>query len=477
MNQRTHAIKTMVHLAVLACISQQSAYAGGFSLYTESSAAAIGNFAAGVAAEGADASIGWYNPAGLILLKEQQAVIGGVGVLPSVELTGTSTYTSQNLLGGAPFSYTQSFDHLQGAKNALVPSLHYALPLDQRFVFGLSIVSPFGLSTDYPGTSPVRYSATLSKLQTVNVSPEMGGALTDAVSVGLGLDLQYAEVEYNRMLGSPGAMEVFALPATTIDSLSYNTGHSFAIGFHTGLLWQLNQQHTRFGLNYQSGMNHQFSGYSRLTGRLADPTLEVLDPLVGANPQANYRSNTLISNNVSLPQVVTLSAYQDLNPQWAVLGSVVYFGWDTFKRITLNNVAVGVPVPNEGYTLLTTANSSAVENYRNTWRVALGANYHATDRWLMRAGVGYDETPTQNQERDIRLPDVNRWALSIGTHYQVYSSVGVDFGYTYLFAANNALINNTQIIRTSTNNITATANNNAQLVGVQVVWTERTKKA
>ena len=84
-NNRHKPLKTIVSAAVLAVIAANAAYAGGFSLYTESSPAAIGNYAAGTAAEAADASIGWYNPAGLILIPEQQLVVGGVGVFPTAK--------------------------------------------------------------------------------------------------------------------------------------------------------------------------------------------------------------------------------------------------------------------------------------------------------------------------------------------------------------------------------------------------------
>ena len=67
--------------------------AGGFSLYTESSVVALGNYGAGVAAEAADASIGWYNPAGLVLIKKPQLILGGIGVFPSTKLSGNSTYS------------------------------------------------------------------------------------------------------------------------------------------------------------------------------------------------------------------------------------------------------------------------------------------------------------------------------------------------------------------------------------------------
>lgn len=471
-------IKTLGSLAVMAMMSYQPLYAGGFSLYTESSAAAIGNFGAGIAAEGADASIGWYNPAGLVLLREQEFVLGGVGVLPSIQLTGVSTYTTNNPLLLSNPTYTQSFNGLQGAESAMIPSFHYAKPLGKRAVFGLSFVSPFGLSTQYQNDSPVRYAATLSQLKTATLSPEIGGLLTDHWSFGLGLDLQYASVEFNRMIGSPVYLQFFSManPGSgvtpfTLDSESNNAGDSFAVGYHLGTLFMFDDNHTRLGLNYQSGTSHFFRGHSQLMGRLADPTLNIFEPDI-ANPKAVYTSNTLYSNGIELPAIVTLSGYRDLNDQWALLGSVVFTGWSIFQTIQLNQVAAGVPMADGSGTVVQTAvNATTREDYKNTWRAALGANCRVNEQWMVRVGGGYDQTPTILMDRDVRLPDSDRFAVSIGAHYQPRPNIGLDVGYTYLFAVHDAIINNTQAIGTSsTYQVNATSKNSAQLVGLQVVW-------
>lgn len=462
-------VKSVVSSAVIALMSIQSAQAGGFSLYTEGSASAVGNYAAGVAAEAADATTGWYNPAGLVRIKKQEGILSGVGVLPSTALSGTSTYSTAII--NVP--YVQTFSGLQGAENAFVPALHYALPLGDRAAFGLSLVSPFGLSTNWGTESALRYAATYTQLLTMDASPEIAGKLTDHVSVGLGLDLQWARVKFNSILGSPAALQEFEangapLTPTFWDSTTENTGNSFGIGFHTGLMGTYNNDHTRIGINYQSKMSHTFHGTSTLTGRLANPNY--FDFFVPIDSMV-YSSDLLMSNNVVLPDILTFSGYQDLNTKWALMGSLVYTGWSSFKEIQLKNVAA--LVTNEETLAVTQGlvNSTAIEDYRNTWRIALGANYHINDRWMMRFGGGYDQTPTVLAERDVRLPDANRWALSIGTHYQVRPNIGLDAGYTYLFALNNVNINKTQAIgSTSTSNINATGKVHAQLVGLQVVW-------
>jgi long-chain fatty acid transport protein len=307
----------------------------------------------------------------------------------------------------------------------------------------------------------------------------LAGFLTNNVSIGGGIDFQYATVEFNRTVGAPAVLNAFDLPPTAYDSQSTNKGNSFGIGFHAGALFMLNENHTRVGVNYQSEMRHQFNGYSQLTGRLADPTFNFAGDFENytlANPNATYRTNTLSSNNVALPAVVTVSAYQDVNEKLAILGSVVYTGWGAFRTIKLNNIAAGVPInnpddPNDGFIALKPYSNTTTEGYRNVWRAALGANYRVNQQWMMRFGGGYDQTPTVNAHRDVRLPDSDRWALSIGTHYQPWYNVGFDAGYTYLFAAGDATVNNSQAIgATSVNTINAVSQNHAQLFGLQVVW-------
>lgn len=459
-------LRSIVNTAVLSVLAAGVAHAGGFSLYTESSPAAIGNYAAGAAAEAADASTGWYNPAGLALLRTKQATFGGVGVFPNSELSGTSTFNTLTPNGPLP-PYTQSFSGIEGGENAFVPSFHYALPVGENTTVGLSVVSPFGLSTDWGVASPVRYEATLSELLTANFSPEIGTRLTDNFAVGAGLDLQYARVKFNRVLGAPTIMAFDNESPFASDTLSYNKGSSFGVGYHVGVMGLFNDNHTRIGLNYQSQMRHKFNGYSQLSGPLASTgNIFAIEGL----PFSQRRNNNLSSNAIELPSVVTLSAYHDLNDTIALLGSVVYTGWDSFKTIQLNNVAAP-NISSLGGVSQVTVNSASAQNYSNAWRAALGANYRFNDQWMLRVGGGYDQTPTNDIDRDVRLPDADRWALSVGAHYQAKPNLGVDVGYTHLFAANDPTVNRTDVLNASSSyTVNAIGSVSADLVGAQVTW-------
>lgn len=459
-------LRTLVNAAIIGIITTTTAHAGGFSLYTEGSGYMSGNFGAGAAAEAYDASTGWYNPAGLALIHEQQAVFGGTGVFPSAKIGGRST-----LLAPPLPVYTQTFSGLNGAENAFVPSFHYAMPIGNSAAFGISMTSPFGLSTDWGVFSPVRYQASFTELLTTNLSPEVGGKISENFAVGLGIDLQYARVKFNRILGVPNIFaNIPPFNASAVDSLSYNKGNSYGVGFHAGVMGMFNDNHTRLGLNYQSKVKHTFNGYSQLSGVLANNGFNLFGPLPAVT---NSRNDGLSSNPIELPDVVTLSGYHDLNETVALLGSVVYTGWGVFKTIQLNNVAAPIvtntlagPVVTQGV-----VNSASPQNYRDTWRAALGANYKVNTQWMLRVGGGFDQTPTNDVNRDVRLPDTSRWALAVGAHYQMRPNVGVDVGYTHLFAQNDIAINRTDALSpTSSFNVNAAGKAYANLVGAQLVW-------
>ena len=455
--------KTLISTVVLGLISSATATAGGFSLYTEGNGYSIGNFGAGVAAEAKDASTTWFNPAGLALIKDKQAVLAGVGVFPTAKLKNGRTNFTVTTSAGASFSSPGSFSSISGGENGFVPSGYFAMPLGENATFGIGFLAPFGLSTNWDSQSPVRYAATFSELLTFNVTPSIGGNITENIAVGAGIDLQYSRVKFNSIVGNPVLAQLSGFPATAFDSLSYNRGRSTAVGFHGGVLGHFNDNHTRVGLNYQSKVKHKFNGFSQLSGALAS---------ANGISSGKARNNNLNSNAIEFPEITTLSVYQDVSPKVAILGSAVYTGWHVLRNIQLNNIVAGfpggLPAP---ISQPFTAVSKSVENYKNTWRFALGTNVKVDENALLRLGVGYDQSPTRDNFRTVRLPDEDRWALSIGGSYDYDPSLSFDIGYTYLWAPTDPTINKTNSAGVgSTFTVQSSGKARAHLVGLQANW-------
>lgn len=468
MKNLNNPLRTLVSAAVLSVLATNVAQASGFSLYGESSGANAGNYGAGSAAEAADASTGWYNPAGLSLLHDKQVVFGGTGIFPNIKVDGTSTFATQLFPQSPPLIYSQTFKDVDGSYNAFVPMGHVAVPISERTTVGVSLTAPFGLATDWADNSPVRYSATFSELITATLSPEIGSRVHDNLAIGAGLDIQFSRVKFNQMIGVPTVLDFTKEhPANALDSSSLNKGTSWGLGFHVGVLGLFNDEHTRVGLNYQSRVRHTFNGRSELRGPLAN-NFDIFE--IVPEPGV-WRNNDLFSNPIEFPDVITLSAYQDVNDRLALLGSVVYTGWSVFNEIELKNVPVPFPDAS-GNISQRNLIVNVPENFHDSWRVALGANYRVNEKLMLRVGGGYDQTPTENAFRNVRLPDAARWAASVGAHYQMKPSIGFDIGYTHLFAGSMPRMSITQPLPP---NSSYTVNSqhggfSADLVGGQVVW-------
>lgn len=457
---RMNKFSVLKRLSLSTLLISSQVYAGAFSLYTEGSASAVGNFAAGIAAEGRDASVGWYNPAALVLIKRPEILAGVVGVNPSVTLSGQA-YFYQQSQGVAFPPYVQSFSNLSGAREAIVPNIHMALPIGDRVTYGLSVVAPMGMSTNWPEDSALRYAGTLSSLRMVDISPEMGGLINDNFSVGWGLDIELADVHFNNILGAPAVFQYIGQNPSALDSKLSNYGRSSGLGFHAGFLAMSHDHKSRFGFNYQYGVTHEFSDSSRLEGRLADPNN------IYQNPDAVFLGNNLKSNPIKFPDIMTFSLYQTVSDKVSIMGSFVYTLWSSFKSIELFNVAA-LDIMNDS---LFFTNASSVQNYHNTLRFAVGLNYELKENWQLRLGGGYDQTPTNNIDRDSRLPDVDKYAMAIGLQWKYNDHLSIDAGYSYLFPAGDVLIHKTQILDADNYlQVNATGKAHAQLLAIQAAW-------
>lgn len=435
----SYRVCSLLTSALLGLTSATSCFASGFSLYGEANGRNAGDYAAGAAAEAIDASTLFYNPAGLVALKGQQLVFGGHIVHLNLKLKdgATSEWTTTN---NPNAKYTQSIAGEQSTKTAPVPAFYYAHSVTPNLSWGLGVYAPFGLETNWGEHSETRYAATKTKLEIINVSPAIAGRLTKNLSVGAALDLQIAQVEFNSVAGLP----VNNNPPTQWDTTSHNSGHSFGVGAHAGLLYQLSDK-ARVGLNYQSQVQHQFNGKSTFTG-----------PLAGDAP---LTADNLFSDPANMPAQITASTTYQFSDALTLLGTLAYVQWSTFDEIKLHNVAspmgeIDVAIP---------------EHFRNTWRVAGGAKYRINDAAYVRFGLGWDQTPVNNADRNLRLPDADRLALAIGGHYQATKTIGLDVGWTHIFVKDIFIDNTTNVSATQVH-IQGGVKSQVDLFGAQLTW-------
>lgn len=462
MKKRFISLKSLgVSLAGLVVAYSGNVFASGFQLL-ESNGVSTGDYNAGGAAIAEDASTAYYNPAGLVRIPNQQLVLSADSLFSEMKLKGKNTWqlnltdpiaiaTTNSILTGRTATQSGSAN---GGGYFVIPAFHYAAPVSDQIFFGLSTTVPFGLETNYGENSFLNYAATKTAIEVVDVSPSLAFKINDQFSIGAGFDAEYLDATFDSMVGLPTRK---GYSPYAYNTRSHNEASGWGYGWHTGILYQLSQN-TRLGLAYHSKVSFTVDGTSKLSGPVAGGPTSLMQP------KSSELSNSMLSSDVTLPATTMLSLYQKINNAWAVMSSVSYTEWGVLNTLTLQNVqAVNDLLGPKRITV------SLPQGYRNTWRFGVGASYQPCTQWLFRAGVGYDQTPTVNQYRDMRLPDSDRYATAIGAHYQATKAVGVDLGWTHVFFKDTN-INVSQILGNQQTTINAKANSSVDIIGLQLTW-------
>ncbi len=429
-------------IASVLSLASNNAMASAFELW-EQDGASVGNYHAGRAAIAEDASTAFYNPAGLVRMQNQEVVVAADPIVTDFKYSGTIAVNTM------PFLSPNNFN-AQGGTFNVVPSAHYAAPintpLNKRVVFGLSLVSPFGLVTDYGNDTLMRYAATLSSLKTFDIAPSLGVAITDQFSVGAGADIEWlgAHLDLTGGLLAPGVA----------DTQATNSGSDTGYGYHLGALYQFTPR-TRLGIAYQSKIVHHIEGTSHFEGPIAN--------LFGGGSLSsqNFEARAV------LPPITTVSLFHSFNPCWDLMGSISYTQWSLFKNVVLHNVAgiaAALPPASTAITVV------IPENYSNSWNYAVGGNYHLSDRWMFRGGLGYDQSPSNDVDRNAQLPDSSRIAAAIGGHYQPTNTWGFDLSWNHFFVMNTRLNNHVQAVGAQTTTLNGSVHSRADVFGLQVKW-------
>lgn len=391
-------IARLISAALLGATSGAS-FAAGFQLL-EQNASGIGNAYAGSAAVAENASTIFYNPAGMTELQARELSVGMSLVRPSFKYKDKgSTFTG-------PFRR----DGDDAGSWAALPNGYLSWALNKDLYVGVGLGAPFGLITEYDDDWVGAAHSIKFDIKTYNINPSIAWRINEVVSVGAGLNWQRMEVEYERVAAviSPPLFRTHA----TLDA------DSDAWGWNVGALFKLSEA-TRLGLSYRSSIEHTLEGDISIDG-----------PAAGLTPALTTGK---AEAEVELPDTFILSAVHKLDSRWELLGDISWTGWSKIKQVDI----VRTSGPLNGATVQTLDTE-----FKDTWRVALGANYRLNDAWKLKMGIAYDETPVKGKaHRLVSLPDNDRTWFSVGGQWTVAKGSTVDLGAAYLYVPKTKIAN------------------------------------
>lgn len=374
----SHRFNRLAASLVLAACANL-AHAAGFAL-VEQNVSGLGNAYAGQAAAATDASTIFFNPAGMTYLPDRQVVVAGHLVRPQAEFSGTVNPDIGGGNGG------------DAGDLALVPNAYLVHRLTPDVYLGVGLSAPFGLKTEYDPDWKGRTQAIKSEVKTVNLNPSIAWKAGESLSLGVGVSIQYAEATLTSSAGGAGVATV--------------KGDDYGWGFNLGALWQASEA-TRIGLAYRSEVEQTLAGD------------------VGFSTAATL--NGPVTAAVTLPESASLSLFHKLDSRWDLLADITWTGWSDFRELRIvrtNGVVLGTPTE---------------ENWSDSYRYSLGANYHLNDKLTLRGGVAFDETPVSDAFRTTRIPDEDRTWVAFGAQYRLSRKSAIDVGYAHLFIRDAAI--------------------------------------
>ncbi len=108
--------------------------------------------------------------------------------------------------------------------------------------------------------------------------------------------------------------------------------------------------------------------------------------------------------------------------------------------------------------------------YRNTWNLSVGTDYYVSDTMTLRGGVGFDQSPARDLYRNVQAPDIDRYAIALGGHYQATKAVGFDLGWTHLFIRDASINPPVQVTGAQQTFTNGTVSSEADVFGAQITW-------
>jgi long-chain fatty acid transport protein len=185
-----------------------------------------------------------------------------------------------------------------------------------------------------------------------------------------------------------------------------------SVGYTLGLLAEF-LPGTRFGASYRSQVSHRVEGSA---------TFNVPAPLA----TSSVFQNTSARADLKTPDVVSLAGSHQVSPQVTLLAQVQWTNWSVVKNLRIERP--------DGSAL-----TDQPEQWHGTWFGSVGATYRPDPSWIIRGGLAFDPTPVRNQFRTARLPDSDRYWLSLGLGYRWTPDLRLDAAYVHIFAANPSI--------------------------------------
>ena len=372
-------------------------FAAGFQV-PEQGVAAMGMGSAFIG-KADDPSAIYHNPAGLTQLQGTH-VYGDV-----VGITVAASYTREG------------FDK-QENKDDLIPVPLLAVTTDFGGRFGnivaaLAVNAPFGLRNAYDEQGPQRYITTNISLVTLYTGPYVGWQITPNLSIGGGVQYVYASAEIEQKINYGVFLDPRLNENPDYDGkLSVEKATDNGFSANAGLLFTPIDA-LSVGVSWRSGIELDIEGDVKLTIPAG------VTQLSGGLLQSLSLDG---KTTVALPQTVGAGVAYRLTEQLTVSADVNWINWSVYENLDFDFDPDVLYLPD----------TEGPRNWDDAIAVRLGAEYWIADKYALRAGYLFDQSPVPDNTLGPELPCADRNGISLGGGFRL-NNLTIDLAYSHIF--------------------------------------------
>lgn len=373
-------------LLPLALLVGSLAYAGGFRVSLQG----VKQLAmAHTSAHAEDASVVFFNPAGMSFIPNKLSVaVGGFGVMSKVTYQNPDTgenYSTDNPLGTPIYAAV-------------------AYKVEDRLSVGFSFTTPFGSTVKWGDKWAGDEIVTKMSLKSYFFQPAVSLKLTKWMSVGMSYIYAKGAVDWDRNINLIGG------------SLNIKDENAMGQGYGLGLYLRPIEK-LDISIAYRSPVD--------VKAKNGVATFNIPSYLYAAR---GLDSNGQDKFKATLPLVdeITVGATYKITPKWQVSADFNYTGWGRYDVLTLD-FDKAIVSQSADPTVLTSP-----KNFKNTqtWRV--GTQYQINDYIIGRLGFYHDQSPYEDKDFIPETPSFNNNVVTAGLGLK-FNKFNVDLSGGYAF--------------------------------------------
>ena len=274
-------------------------------------------------------------------------------------------------------------------------NLYWAKPLNDKSAVGVGIYTPYGSKVEWPTDWAGSHLVNSIDLQVISIQPTYAYQLNDTVSLGAGLVIALGSIDFNRNLTD-------SLTNANGDRANVTLSDSgiTEFGVNLGALFVLNNK-TKIGINYRNEITMESDGDAVFRN--------VPGPLSTTFVNGGYNAE------LPLPAELTLGLSYQYSDRLTLVADYNYTYWDAYEALDID------------FSNAATPDSNNPRNYKNNSIYRFGFEYLYSDKFTLRAGFYYDESPIRDGFFAPETPRGDQSGITGGLTYKLKDNVDLDF--------------------------------------------------